>query len=93
VQAREQPDFDDDDDGFQSFKLSNPALYELLKTTQEKVMEIERESTALDVSEMELQPRGELDSRVRAEEMLVIKLAKDEIDQLRRGETLKLVEK
>lgn len=92
-QAREKADFDEDDENLSSFKLSHPELYELLKSTQEKIALIERdESSAFDVGAMELQPRHELDARVRAEQNLSIKLGKDEHEQLRRAEALRVLD-
>ncbi len=64
-----------------------------MKSTQEKIADIERDgNSSFDVSEMEVQPRVELDARVRAEQMLSTKLTKVQEDEMRRGHALKILD-
>ena len=71
----------DDDDAAREedapFQQQHPALYELLKQTQDKLQDIERDSTFLDVQELELASRADLDARVRSEQNLALRLAKE----------------
>ncbi len=78
LRTREQLE---DDDGARNdetpFQQQHPALFELLKQTQDKLQDIERDSTFFDVQELELASRADLDARVRSEQNLAIKLAKE----------------
>ncbi len=83
LRAREQLDPDEDNgegpgrEDDKPFQQRHPALFELLKQTQDKIKEIDRDTTAQDVQELELASRADLDVRVRHEQSLAIKLAKE----------------
>ena len=76
LRTGESADFGEDESEA-SFQTLHPALFEVLRATQEKLCDIERDNAAFDVAEMELVPRAELDARVRAEQTLAIKLGKE----------------
>jgi hypothetical protein len=79
LRTREQLDVEEDGRRGEDapFQQQLPALFELMRQTEEKVRDIERDSSSFDVQELELLSRADVDARVRAEQNHAVRLAKE----------------